>query len=456
MDIRVKYIETQANPSVKRRGGVILKGNARTDRQPVHLYFLIDTSGSMHMDEKLMNVQRSMNFILPFLTPQDQISLGSFSSDAKSHITRNPVSAENKQAIEYKIQQMTPDGNTNLSAGLLMTSSVFQEVQTDGIQRKQGLIVLTDGHANVGLTKEPQLLELVRNLLAKTPSLSITTVAYGEDHNADLLSKMSIEGGGSYNIVKNLEDVASVFGEILGGLLSVSAQMIEIHLPPDVECDTVYPTEVTEGGITKIRIGDLYSEAEQTLLFKSAPEQGPIRVTAVTLPGFEQLDVRVDPELLGENQEPEQTLQMADYRQQVSKLLKDSRTQVNNPTIKQRATDLLAILEASPFKDNLLIKMMIDDLKCITEQDTALHAVTMLAQHETYLGTAKGLRSPTNGGHRRIRLARSIAAPANTPIGAGSGSGQNQDDEQEQTSVFSNVVQRSITNELRTMSNRPY
>jgi len=458
MDARAKYIETQSNPAVQRRGGLVLKGRVRSERQPVHLYFLIDTSGSMHIENKLANVQRSINFILPFLTPQDQLSLGTFHTEAKSHLVRKPVSTDTKQAIEYTIQQLAAEGNTNLSAGLLMTEPIFEEAQTDGIERKQGLILLTDGHANMGAHDEPTLLRIVKSMLEKAPSLSITTVGYGEDHNADLLSKMSIEGGGSYNIVKNLEDVASVFGEILGGLLSVSAQMIEVYLPPDVECSTVYPIEVLEGGVKKVRIGDLYSEAEQTLLFRSSPEQGPIRITAVAMPSLERLNIHVVPELLEEGEIPDETLQLAEYRQQVSRILKFARSMPHLPQeIRREATDLLLLLEAGSFSENLLVKMMVEDLKFITtEQPSYVNPVSILTQHETYLGVARGLRSPTmaHGRVRRMRGGRGTGAGGPDSQGPGDPD-VDEEPTQEQTSVFSNMVQRSITNNLRTMSMQP-
>jgi Mg-chelatase subunit ChlD len=481
MNVQVKYIESQSSTSTKRRGGVLLKGAGRTERQPVHLLFLIDTSGSMDEGQKLINVKKSMNFILPLLTEQDQISLVTFADDAKTHITRNAVTPENKQALEYKIQQMRADGSTNLSAGLLTASDIFAQPRTDAVDRKQGLILLTDGHANIGIRDETQLLELVRNqLLARHPGLSLTAVAYGADHNADLLSKMSIEGGGSYNIVKNLEDVASVFGEILGGLLSVSAQMVEVQFPPDVEVDTLYPKEVLEGGVIRVRIGDLYAEAEQVVLFKSAPEQGPIRVMGVGLPAFERLDIRIEPELLPQGEEANATLKMADFRIQVSRLLKDSRLAARPRTeIVREATDLKMVLEASSFRENILVQMLIEDLNGIITISSAHtpHGLTaavtsQMAQHETYLGVARGLRSPTSAirssaaaAPRAPRRARRSATHSLDPEEMESAVPPDEEDLvttppaapvlSAQTSVFSNEVQRNITQTLRTMSQRP-
>lgn len=475
MNAQIKYIESQTSSNVVRRGGVILRGAARTERQPIHLLFLIDTSGSMEDQDKLVNVKKSMNFILPFLTAEDQISLVTFDDAAKMYIQKSSVTPENKQALEYKIQQINSDGSTNMSEGLLTAARVFEQPATDTIERKQGLIVLTDGHANVGIRDEAQLLQLVRTqILAKFPGLSLTTVAYGADHNADLLSKMSIEGGGSYNIVKNLEDVASVFGEILGGLLSISAQMVEVNFPPSVVVDTIYPKEVLEGGVTRVRIGDLYAEAEQVVLFRSSPDQGPICITGVALPSFDRVDIRQEPELLAQGEEPDTTLKMADYRFQVSQLLKDSRLGTRpRVEIARMAQDLKLLLEASSFHENILIQMMLEDLNNIIQISQAPSHFglqpamsSQMAQHETYLGVARGLRSPTSA----VRTQR---APRLRRTGAGVGAAaslQPQEDSEETdpttpppaapmlaatTSIFSNEVQRNITQTLRVMSSQP-
>jgi hypothetical protein len=464
MNVQVKYIESQGNPYTSRKGGVYLKGLKRDDRQPVHLLFLIDVSGSMDEENRLDNVRRSMNFILPFLMADDQISLITFSDSSEVLLSKMAVNDANKRAIEYKVGQMRTVGNTNLSAGLLMCSSVFEQPSTDSVERKQGLVILTDGHANAGARDDTTLIQIVKNLLTKSPGLSITCVGYGENHNSDIMSKMGIEGGGSYNIVKNLEDVATVFGEILGGLLSVAAQVIEVLLPPGAECDTVYPKDVMEGGITKIRIGDLYAEAEQTLIFKSCPYQGPVRITGVAMPSLERINEVREPVLLAEGEEPDTILKLADYRQQVSMLLKRFRSSFGvSADISQEAVALKALLENSSLKEDPLVLMMIDDLETIirvqAEPRSAYafaEATTSMAQHEAYLGVARGLRTPSNIATQRTM--RRFPGP----LRSGTHSGCDEDPSYATTppslsasdSVFSNPVQRHITQTLRSMTSQ--
>jgi Mg-chelatase subunit ChlD len=484
MEITANYIETNSDTSKLRRGGIILKGLQRTERQPIHLTFLIDTSGSMELDHKLTNVKKSMNFILPFLTPLDNLSLVTFSTDSEIHMTRMVVNDQNKQAIEYKIQKMIADGNTNLSSGLLNSLTLFGDPSIT-VNRKEGLIILTDGHANVGATNPELILQIVRDMLKKVSGLSITTVAYGADHNAELLSKMALEGTGSYNIVNNLEDVASVFGEILGGLLSISAQMVEVHLPPGAECETNFPKTVTEGGITVVKIGDIYAEAEQTLIFKASPDQGPIRVKGVSMPDLVQIDKVVEATILDVHDEPNQTLQLAVYRNMTSEILKKARTErgLLLEDTKKQAKDLRILLENSSFKENPLVLMMVEDLKNIEETDpyelVGAAAITSNYQHETYLTCAKGLRTPSNMGPPpsqtsvpvQMSSARGLSPPRRNGGARRRGSSSRGNTihyvtspplsasmsapvQSRQDSVFSNAVQRTITNTLRAQSQK--
>lgn len=470
MNVQIKYIESQSNPAVMRKGGVYLKGLAREDRQPVHLLFLIDVSGSMDEEQRLANVKRSMSFILPFLSAQDQISIVTFSDDAKIVLSRFAVSDDNKRATEYRVSQIRTQGNTNLSAGLLTCARVFEQPPTDTIQRKQGLVILTDGHANAGVTTEAGVLDIVKNLLNRFPGLAITSVGYGETHNSDLMSKIGIEGGGSYNIVKNLEDVASVFGEILGGLMSCSAQMIEVFLPPGVECDTLYSKEVLEGGITKIRIGDLYAESEQILIFKSSPDQGPIKITGVSMPAMQEMEWVQPVSLLAEGDEPDKVLKLADYRQQVSMILKELKSSHMSisTSLKEKAVALKTLLESSSFNEDPLVQMMIEDLKTITDvradEPYSLHEMaSAVTQHATYLGVSRGLRTPSNQGSvarntapRMRRQANAVHAAMATmdetyeppPTAPGSAALAPTD------SLFSNPVQRHITSTLRSMTSQ--
>ena len=72
-------------------------------RTPVHLCCVIDTSGSMDSYNKLEDVKRSLQFLLDFLSPEDSISVITFSETARTILSQIAVSANEKDNIRARI-----------------------------------------------------------------------------------------------------------------------------------------------------------------------------------------------------------------------------------------------------------------------------------------------------------------------------------------------------------------
>lgn len=233
-------------------------------RGPVHLCFVIDTSLSMLDDKKLENVKRSIHFLLDFLGPDDIISIITFSEVAQVILNRIAVTAIEKENIRTRISIIHVESNTNLSAGIIQSRECLVN---DGDKYKQGILILTDGITNIGLTRPADILELVTNTIEKFTGTSISCVGYGTDHNVELLQSISTEGGGSYYVVNNLEDVACVFGDILGGLISCSAQQMTVSMPLGTEVKSRYAINVVNGTVN-IVIGDMPAGIEAVFLAK--------------------------------------------------------------------------------------------------------------------------------------------------------------------------------------------
>ena len=388
---------------------VTLTGRATDRRQPVHLIFLIDTSESMGDSAKLASVKRSLEFIQPLLTPEDLVSMISFGEE--STILLNKVTATEKESILYKINTLRTDGCTNLSAGLMNVHDCLLPADDN---RKQGVLLLTDGHANRGINDSTGLKAIVQSLLTERPTLTITTVGYGDDHNANLLHDIGTTGGGSYNLVYNLENVATVFGEVLGGLTTVVAQNVIVHLPPGSIPKTAYTTVTGQDGTVQVRIGDIYTENEIVVLASLAPGQDTVRVTGHNMMSFttQTYTITATP-LLQESIIPKH-VEQAVFRYRVGKVLKAvlDRSSPNGhlllphrgreaqgaEALKTESEDLLAQLKGLSYASEQLIQMMIDDLESVLETflDNGLgdDATAMnLTQHSAYLGLGRGLRS---------------------------------------------------------------
>jgi len=246
-----------------------VKAPENVSRQPIHLCVVLDTSASMDEGNKLENVRQSMKFLLDFLGPQDKLSIITFSQHAKIVMSGVPISSDEKENIRARISLITSESNTNLSAGIITS----QDCLLTNSGCKQSILILTDGHANIGMTTPSDITKLSKNLCRLYPDTSISTVGYGTGHNVELLQNISSEGGGSYYVVNDIEDVAQVFGDILGGLLTCAAQQVTVCLPLNTELKTRYAVhnsslKSSDNKDTCVLIGDMPAGMEASFIAK--------------------------------------------------------------------------------------------------------------------------------------------------------------------------------------------
>ncbi len=232
-------------------------------RPPVHLCVILDTSASMDADNKLENVRNSIKFMLDFLGPNDKLSIVTFSQNAKIVVNQTSITPSEKENVNTCISLIKSETNTNLSAGII----TCQDCLLNDSAYKQGILLLTDGHTNVGLRDTADITKLSSNLVKLFPGTSISCIGYGTDHNAELLQGISSEGGATYYVVNDIEDVAQVFGDVLGGLLTCVAQKVTISLPDNTEVKTRYAVHRALNK-TEVMIGDMPSGMEASIIAK--------------------------------------------------------------------------------------------------------------------------------------------------------------------------------------------
>jgi hypothetical protein len=234
-----------------------VKAPSTSNRAPVHLCCVIDVSGSMMHDNKLDNVKHSLHFLLDFLGPNDKITLITFSNSAYTFLSNVFVTPFEKENIRARISIMKPETSTNISAGLI---ECIEALRHNADQEKQGILLLTDGEANLGVTDTKQLITLADSITVYRHA-SISCIGYGAEHNTELLRGISTKCSGSYYMVHNLDDVAKVFGDVLGGLMSCFYQTMRVVVPVGTVVKTRYPFMDST-----VHIGDLPAEMEAIIL----------------------------------------------------------------------------------------------------------------------------------------------------------------------------------------------
>jgi hypothetical protein len=414
MDISASYIEfhnEEVSPSL-RRCAITCKGHASTARQPVHLTFVIDTSDSMNDSilssqaafSKLQQVKKSIEFLLPLLTPSDYVSMISFGDVSSIHLQQTVMNDEGKKQVQHILRDLRTDGCTNMSAGLL---DVQEVLENSSLSMKQGVLLLTDGHANMGISTTNGLESIVTQMTGTNQSLTLTTIGYGKDHNAELLRSMAVVGSGSYNVVYTLEGIATTFGEVLGGLTTVVAQNVTIQLPYGSEVYSGYAKQMN-GSHVSVKVGDVYAENEIIVLCDIPAST--IIVKGVRMDTLDRLNISVAP--TDSSETTPQNVQLAYYRHKVSQFLhKASEEGTPSNTLKQQVRTLLQEMRGLSYSSEVLVQMMIDDLEQILAT-RRVDPVSMI-QHGAYLSLGRGLRSqnPPPSGEEDPHM-NSIFSPA--------------------------------------------
>lgn len=378
-----------------------LKAPESENRTPIHLCCIIDTSASMEDDRKLEHVKRSLHYLLDYLGEKDHLSIITFSNTATTLLHYVQTEINQKEHIRSTLSRIHADCSTNLSAAIIQARSVLQRNVADV---KQGILLLTDGHANAGIIDASHITSLCNDTLREFPGTSLSCIGYGTDHNALLLQTMATEGGGSYSIVNNLEDVATVFGNILGGLISCSFQQVQIRLPPGTEIKSRYYAEENMGHMN-IMVGDLAAGTEAVILanlcYGTRLEVNGFDIHKLQSFVCERLITTTDDSTLQLNAE-------AHYmRFEILSLLDDisKRTETTSRLLNRVETYIEQITAKRVTHPHALWELLLNELeeckKTICEP-ASRHRESLMTQRRTYLGLMKG--SPSQASQDAYQL----------------------------------------------------
>lgn len=361
------------------------------EHTPTHYVLLIDISESMLQDNKLANVKRCLQILTNFLQDVDKVSLITFGEDSNILLNRITYSESTKETIRQQIAALAVDGWTNLSAGLANVSRVLVPGE------KSGLLLLTDGHANRGVMNINNLETIITGLKEVHPMLSITSIAYGTDHNATLLKLVAEKSQGTYSIVDSIESTAFAFGDALGGLLSAYAQMVKVFVPDGI---TVSGPLVLQNNC--IKIGDIYTGTKTLILFKIPTSHlTNCKLEATLLPSLQlfQNDLVFSP-LLVRDKEIELTKLRYKCTEILSKLtnywtLDFSATAAFNNLVQEFKQQLmLEDYNGHPIAELLKNELVLIERGMLTNTSHDSAYTNVVSQHVTSIGLGRGYSSP--------------------------------------------------------------
>jgi len=254
-------------------------------RPPIDLALVIDRSGSMD-GAPLRAVTRAVADLIRLAGPDDRIAVVAFDDEVQLilPLDRHPDAA----AAGARVRAIEAGGSTNLSAGWLKGFEVLE-----GNRRPAALtrvVVLTDGHANAGVTDQAELARLTR--AGHQQGISTSCIGFDDGYDETLLGAMAAAGGGADYWCAGPDQAAAVFADEFGRLGTVVAQNCSVELRPDPALVSgygvldEYPSVGVPGGV-QLALGDAYGGEQRRLVARldvcPLPSEGPVTVAEVVV-----------------------------------------------------------------------------------------------------------------------------------------------------------------------------
>lgn len=205
--------------------GVQAKEVDRDEREPVHLTFLVDISGSMSSADKLPLAQEAMHLLVDSLQESDTVALATYAGATRKVL--EPTSAVNKRKIHEAIDQLNAGGSTAMSSGIDIAYEMAWKSFEQGHENR--VIVMSDGDANVGKTSWDDLLSQIKTYADKGVTLSTIGLGMG-NYNDSLMQQLSNKGDGNNYYIDDEEQARRVFVDQLGGTLVTVARDAKIQV----------------------------------------------------------------------------------------------------------------------------------------------------------------------------------------------------------------------------------
>jgi Ca-activated chloride channel family protein len=191
-------------------------------RQPATLQVVLDRSGSMAGD-RLEGAKSALISLVDRLNPTDNLGVLAFDDETQIVVPAGPLA--NKAAVKHAIAAVYAGGCTDLSSGYLRG---LQEAQRAAGPTGATLLLVSDGHANAGVTDPDQLGQVATR--ARTKNVTTSTLGFGLGYDEQLLGALARGGAGNELFAEEADTAVALIAGEVDGLLTQVAQAASLRL----------------------------------------------------------------------------------------------------------------------------------------------------------------------------------------------------------------------------------
>jgi Ca-activated chloride channel family protein len=268
------------------------------ERAPSTLQIVLDRSGSMHGD-RISGAKTALISLIDRLDPRDHFGLVTFDNQVEVPVPATRLAG--KSAVKQAIADVYARGSTDLSGGYLRG---LQEARRVAGDTGATVLIISDGHANAGITDPDALSRIAAE--AYTHKVSTSTLGFGLGYDERIMSAIARGGSGNEHFAEEPDTAAALIAGEVEGLLAQTAQAASLHvrLTPAVSRVLVVndlPTSRVDDGVL-VELGGFYADETRKLVLTfdipaltalGLTEVATLTFTYVELPALVQHTVTV-------------------------------------------------------------------------------------------------------------------------------------------------------------------
>ncbi len=390
-------------------------------RPPSTLQVVLDRSGSMHGD-RIEGAKTALLGLIDRLDPADHFGLVAFNNQVEVTVPAGPL--KDKAAVKRAIADLHARGGTDLSAGYLRGLQEARRVAGAG---GATVLLVSDGHANAGVTDPEQLGGVAAKAYAERVTSS--TLGFGLGYDERLLAAIARGGNGNELFAEEADTAGALIAGEVGGLLAQTAQAASllIKVAPQVRgVQVVNDLPVTTTGDAVLaELGSFYADETRKILLTfdipAIPALGLAEVatcefTWVELPSLTQhtvtvpLHVNVVPgdQAAGRIPDPAVRTELMYLRVQQAKRRASRHLSANEPgaaldEIRKARSSVLDAMEDAPDHLRADLAEEVSSLTYLaeqTEQGSIARAAKYSSSDASYKSRSRGRALPPNDERR--------------------------------------------------------
>jgi Ca-activated chloride channel family protein len=252
--------------------------------RPLNLGLVIDASGSMQAGDAELGFSEEFGRTRLDAAKTAGTGVVAFADETITHVAALPLGKGGRHSAMAGIAGLTTRGCTDLNAGWLKGAEHVAGRMATHPECRNRILLLSDGHANSGVTEPGVLADTAAGLRQR--GIYTSTVGIGLDYATEQLEVLAEYGGGMMHHAERAEDIVGVILAELSDMRCTVLDDVEIALTVGLNGAAAPASEVSvlglvseqHDGVTTAHVGSLVTGASRRVVFR-------LDLPAMTSPG---------------------------------------------------------------------------------------------------------------------------------------------------------------------------